>query len=169
MGDTPATVSLSQEVTPSDWAQAGRLLCSSKNSFCINSSLKPLPVFSLLLAPQPLVIAGVFGSACRGAGRGQDRGGRQQLGVDQGWDGPGQKDEWGGDRRAQESFCGDTDNLEALKPVSVAAGGGGGGSMLRLQLGADSFPAASLLSGAWCGTCNSSLESVTNTNLRSAT
>lgn len=130
MEDTPATVSPSQEVTPSDWAQAGRLLCSSKNSFHTNSSPKPLPVFSVLLAPQPLVIAGGFGSACRGVGRGQDRGGRQQSGVEQGWDGSGQKDEWGGGRRAQENFCGDTDHLEALKPVSVVLRGWGGGGVV---------------------------------------
>lgn len=135
----------------------------------VNSSPKSLPGFLPFLVPQPPDTGGGgfgFGSACRGAGRAEDRGGGRQSGAKRGQDGSAQRDAWGGGSRAQNSFFGDTDRLEALRPISFAAGGAN--SMSRLQLGAESFPAESPWVGLRCGICNSSLESVTNTNSGSA-
>lgn len=62
--------------------------------------------------------------------------------------------------RSGASVATQTINLEALKPVSFTARGEK--SMLRWQLGAESFPAESPQAGARCGTCNSPLESATD-------
>ncbi|XP_059700138.1 uncharacterized protein LOC132326219 [Haemorhous mexicanus] len=59
-----------------------------------------------------------------------------------------------------------TDRSETLRSVSFAAGGEN--SMSGSQLGAGNFPAVSPRAGIRCGTCNSSLDRVTNTNSGSA-
>lgn len=166
---TPATASPSREDIPSDLVQAGRLLCNSENSFCVNLSPKSLPEFSLVLQPPDTGSKGALDLALPSedwAGKKTEAAGSSQRPSENKIALPREMPGVEARELRKVSVETQTDRSEALKSVSFTAEGKN--SMLRSQLDAVNFPTDSPQAELQCRTCNSALESVTNTNSASA-